>query len=367
VSDEPSRMSDLPPGPPGAPVGESALEGAAELGFASGAPADDDARGRVEAAAGGGDTGDAGQRNESAGTAPESSEQVDRSVSSHDAGEQVEATQPGETSPSAAASTESEPGGSEQGLASASESNSAVQSDAAAAADAESESEAPADTEEEDELDEEDIEAEDEDEDEVEDEAEDVEPIELIDESAPSDQAERNWYILKVQVNREESIRDAMLRRVKLAGLEQYFGDVVVPTEDVVEFTKTGKKRVAKKKLFPGYIVVDMALNDDTWFLVRETPGIGDFTGSAGKPTPMLPHEVSRIIRQPEDEGAEGPKKMSIPFKPGNRVRVKEGYFQNFEGDVETIDEANGRVTVMINIFGRSTPVELEHWQVEAL
>lgn len=174
------------------------------------------------------------------------------------------------------------------------------------------------------------------------------------------------WYILKVQVNREDSIKDALLRRVKLEGLERYFLDVVVPTEDVAEFTKTGKRRVVKRKLYPGYIMVNMIVTDDTWFLVRETPGIGDFTGSAGKPTPMDPRDVERILNlgRPEEEG-ETQVRTAIPFKVGDRVRVKEGYFQNFEGDVESIDEANGRVTVMINIFGRSTPVELEHWQIE--
>ena len=109
-----------------------------------------------------------------------------------------------------------------------------------------------------------------------------------------------------------------------------------------------------------------MVLNDETWFLVRETTGIGDFTGAAGKPTEMLPEEVDRIIKttHPEEEGEE-PIKTAIPFKVADRVRIKEGTFENFEGDVESIDEANGRVTVTINIFGRSTPVELEHWQIE--
>ena len=180
--------------------------------------------------------------------------------------------------------------------------------------------------------------------------------------------AVKEWYIVKVQVNREDSIRRALERRIKLAGLEQYFGDIVVATEDVAEFNKSGKRRVVKKKLYPGYIMVNLVLNDETWFLVRETPGIGDFTGSAGKPTPMEPHEVQRIITTTHaDESGESPVRTSIPFKPGDRVRVKEGYFENFEGDVEAIDDANGRVTVMINIFGRSTPVELEHWQVESV
>lgn len=191
-------------------------------------------------------------------------------------------------------------------------------------------------------------------------------PIEEIDLSA-DEEITTNWYILKVQSNREESIRDGLWRRVKVAGLERYFTEIIVPTEDVAEF-KNGKKRISKRKLYPGYIVVNMSINDDTWFLVRETPGIGDFTGSAGKPTPMLTHEVERIVKstKKEEEGGE-PVKTVISFKIADRVRIKEGTFENFEGDVDGIDEANGRVTVMINIFGRSTPVELEHWQIEAV
>ena len=134
----------------------------------------------------------------------------------------------------------------------------------------------------------------------------------------------------------------------------------------MAEFTKTGKRRIVKKKLYPGYIMVNMAINDDTWFIVRETPGIGDFTGSAGRPSPMNPADVERILRLGvADSEGDQQVKTAIPFKSGDRVRVKEGYFQNFEGDVDVVDEANGRVTVMINIFGRSTPVELEHWQIE--
>ena len=174
-----------------------------------------------------------------------------------------------------------------------------------------------------------------------------------------------DWYILKVQSNREDSIREGLQRRVAIAGLEPYFGDVIVPTEKVTEF-KGGKKRVVKRKLYPGYLVVQMEINDDTWFLVRETPGIGDFTGAAGHPTPMLPHEVSRILAKKEEKTDEAPK-LKISFSSGDRVKITEGTFENFEGEVSAIDETNGRVTVMINIFGRSTPVELEYWQVEGI
>ena len=174
-----------------------------------------------------------------------------------------------------------------------------------------------------------------------------------------------NWYILKVQSNREESIREGLQRRVAVAGLDRYFGDIIVPTEMVSEF-KGGKKRVVKRKLYPGYLVVNMEINEDTWFLVRETPGIGDFTGSAGKPTPMLAHEVSKIVAKQEEKTDEAPK-LKINFNVGDRVKINEGTFENFEGEVDSIDEASGRVTVMINIFGRSTPVELEYWQIESL
>lgn len=177
------------------------------------------------------------------------------------------------------------------------------------------------------------------------------------------------WYIVKVAFNREDSIRDALLKRIKLAGMEDCFEEILVPTEDVVAFTRTGTRRVVKRKLYPGYLMAKMTINDDSWFLVRETPGVGDFTGSGGKPTPMDPHDVEKIIQKPEpDEDEEAPAmKTSIPYRSGDRVRVKEGNFQNLEGEVEKVDEANGRVTVIISIFGRSTPVELDHWQIESV
>lgn len=198
-------------------------------------------------------------------------------------------------------------------------------------------------------------------------------PIEeLVEETVHGevDESEMDWYILKVQVNREKSICENLRRNVKRAGMEGYFQDILVPTEDVREFTKAGKQRVVKRKLYPGYIVVRMAINDDSWFLVRETSGIGDFTGSAGKPAPLSSDEIDRIItttRPVEDEESEEKIKTAIPFKEGDRVRVKEGYFQNYEGDVSAVDERNGRITVMIDIFGRPNPVELDHWHVEAV
>jgi len=173
------------------------------------------------------------------------------------------------------------------------------------------------------------------------------------------------WYILKVQSNREKSIAEALKRRVAVEGLDEFFGQIIVPTEKVTEF-KGGKRRVVQRKLYPGYLMVQMLINDDTWFLVRETPGIGDFTGSGGKPTPMQPHEVHKIVSTQEEKTDETPK-LKINFREGDRVKINEGTFENFEGVVSSLDQGSGRVVVMINIFGRSTPVELEYWQVEVM
>lgn len=193
---------------------------------------------------------------------------------------------------------------------------------------------------------------------------------EFVDEPVQAeDDSEMKWYILKVQVNREGSICDALQRRVKMAGMDSMFGEILVPTEDVREFTKSGRQRIVKRKLYPGYIVVRMVINDDSWFLVRETSGIGDFTGAVGKPAPLEESEVERIVASAkvseEIDGGEESIKVQFPYKTGDRVRVKEGYFQNHEGEVSAIDERNGRITVMINIFGRPNPVELDHWHVE--
>lgn len=186
-------------------------------------------------------------------------------------------------------------------------------------------------------------------------------PIEL---NLPDpEQIDLQWYILKVQSNRERSIADALKRKIAIEGLEDYFGEILVPTEKVTEF-KGGKKKIVERKLWPGYIVVQMHVNDDTWFAIRETSGIGDFTGSAGKPSPMPASEIALIL-QNEDEVTTDSPKLDIKFSPGDKVKVKEGNFENFEGEVSAIDEAHGRVTVMLSIFGRPTPVELEYWQVE--
>ncbi len=185
--------------------------------------------------------------------------------------------------------------------------------------------------------------------------------------AAASDSPEgMQWYVLKVQSNRERTIRDSLVKRIKREGVEDYFGEIVIPTEKVVE-TKGGKKRVREQKLFPGYMMIHMNLTEETWYLVRDTSGVGDFTGAAGKPMPMQEHEIQRMLGRPvpgeEDKPAQPVVKFSMQV--GDTVKVKEGPFESFEGSVDSLDEASGKVKVMIEIFGRSTEVELEHWQVE--
>ena len=198
--------------------------------------------------------------------------------------------------------------------------------------------------------------------------SEDAKPVDLGDDAEAEAAAalpDMHWYILKVQSNREDSIREGLISRIKLQGLDHLFGEVIVPKEQVTEF-KSGKKRVVSRKLYPGYILVHIVLNDESWYLVRETSGIGDFTGSAGRPSPMLEADVNKLLNKAEEKTDDAPR-LKISFRKGDRVNINEGTFENFEGEVEQIDEANGRVTVILSIFGRSTPVDIEYWQIETV
>lgn len=183
-------------------------------------------------------------------------------------------------------------------------------------------------------------------------------------ESAGSDE-EKLWFVLKVQTNRERTIKEALLKKIKLEGLENAFGEILIPSEKVVD-TRSGKARELDRKLFPGYIMINMVLNDETWYLVRDTGGVGDFAGAAGKPQPMEQHEVDRMLGKAGGDAQATPK-VNIAFAEGDLVKIREGTFEDFEGTISGIDESNGKISVLIEIFGRSTPVELDHWQVEAV
>ena len=173
------------------------------------------------------------------------------------------------------------------------------------------------------------------------------------------------WYVLKVQSSREDTIRDALERRVKIQGLQRYFGRIVVPTEKTTEI-RNNKKRIVERKTYPGYIMVEMELNEKTWFVVRETPGVGDFVGAHGTPTKMTGTEVNQMLGQETAKTEEAPR-VRIDVERGDRVKIKDGAFENFEGSVEEVIEARGLVKVMLIIFNRPTPVDLEYWQVERI
>ncbi|MDX2039491.1 MAG: transcription termination/antitermination protein NusG [Isosphaeraceae bacterium] len=173
------------------------------------------------------------------------------------------------------------------------------------------------------------------------------------------------WYVLKVQSSREDTICEALKRRVKIQGLDRFFGRIVVPTEKITEI-RNNKKRVVERKTYPGYIMAEMELNEKTWFTVRETPGVGDFVGAHGTPTKMTAEEVGKMLGQ-ETTKDEKPPQVKIDVERGDRVKIKEGPFENFEGSVEEVIEARGLVKVMLIIFNRPTPVDLEYWQVERI
>jgi transcription termination/antitermination protein NusG len=174
------------------------------------------------------------------------------------------------------------------------------------------------------------------------------------------------WYVLKVQSSREDTIRDALQRRVKIQGLQRFFGQIVVPTEKITEI-RNNKKRVVERKTYPGYIMVQMELNEKTWFVVRETPGVGDFVGAHQKPTQMTDAEVNQMLHQEEEKTTAEAPKVRIDVERGDRVKIKDGPFENFEGTVEEVIEGRGLVKVMLIIFNRPTPVDLEYWQVERI
>ncbi len=174
------------------------------------------------------------------------------------------------------------------------------------------------------------------------------------------------WYVLKVQSSREDTIRDALQRRVKIQGLQKYFDKIVVPTEKITEI-RNNKKRIVERKTYPGYIMVQMELNEKTWFLVRETPGVGDFVGAHGTPTKMTDAEVNQMLHQEEEKTTAETPKVRIDVERGDRVKIKDGPFENFEGTVEEVIEGRGLVKVMLIIFNRPTPVDLEYWQLERI
>jgi len=174
----------------------------------------------------------------------------------------------------------------------------------------------------------------------------------------------KQWYVIHTQTGYEDRVKTGIETRAEASNFKELISQVLVPTEKVSE-VKEGKKRISTRKFFPGYVLVEMELTDETWYLIKNTPGVSGFIGSARKPVPLQEGEVSAILKQTEN--AKEKPTPKVTFEKGESVRVLEGPFINFNGTIEEINPVKGKLKVTISIFGRATPVELEYWQVEKL
>ena len=176
-----------------------------------------------------------------------------------------------------------------------------------------------------------------------------------------------NWFVLRVASNKESSVRETLLRKVQIENMKHLVGRILVPTEKI-KTVKGGKQKITENKLYPGYVFVEMKLEpdgripQDVFFLIKETTGVGDFVGTAGRPTPMKDHEIEKMLKdskKPEDLPS-----VKMVFEKGENVTIKEGPFQGYEGTVDELLPDKGLVRVLVTIFGRQAPIELEEWQI---
>jgi transcriptional antiterminator NusG len=178
------------------------------------------------------------------------------------------------------------------------------------------------------------------------------------------------FFVLRVASNKEDQVREKLARKVKIEGLEDRVGRILVPTERV-RHMKAGVRKESDRKLYPGYVFVELELEtdgripDNVWFMIKETEGVGDFIGSNGKPTPMTPKDQAKMLE--EAERPEEAPSLKTEYKKADKVKVTNGPFENFEGEVDEILGEQGKVRIITTIFGRPTPLELEYWQIEKL
>lgn len=172
------------------------------------------------------------------------------------------------------------------------------------------------------------------------------------------------WYVVHTQTGSEEKARAGLQGRMAATELKKYIGEIIVPTEQVAEI-RGGKKRITARKFFPGYLIVKMDMNKESWYLVKTTPGITGFIGPGRRPTPISEDEVKAILQRTEDTETKPTPK--ITFEIGESIRIAQGPFANFNGSVMEVYPERGKLKVSVSIFGRSTLVELEYWQVEKL
>jgi len=171
---------------------------------------------------------------------------------------------------------------------------------------------------------------------------------------------ERNWYVIHTYSGYEEQVAENLKQRIESFGMENQVFDVIVPKEKQIEI-RNGKRRTVEKRIFPGYVLVDMIVTDDSWYVVRNTPNVTGFIGFGVRPTPMSPDEIDRIKKR---MGVEEPK-YKIEFSIGDLVRITDGALKGFEAKVEDIDFDKGKIKVLVNMFGRETPVNLDFLQVK--
>jgi transcriptional antiterminator NusG len=199
--------------------------------------------------------------------------------------------------------------------------------------------------------------------------AEDAKPFDPASD-LPAYRGGMNWFVLRVASNKENYVKETLLRKVQIEALGHRVGRIMVPTEKI-KTLKGGKTKITETKLYPGYVFVEMKLEDDgripqdVFFLIKETTGVGDFVGTAGRPTPMSPPEVEKMLfdsRVPEEMP-----EVRMEFQKGDQVSINEGPFENYEGMVDEVLPDKGIVRVLVTIFGRQAPIELQYWQISAV